>query len=253
MALDQVKKRYGLLGYPLGHSFSPAYFKQKFEKEGLLDYQYDLFEAQNLGEWIDWAKADGTIRGFNVTIPYKQSILNYLDEIDAHSRAIGAVNTVKIDNGCFIGFNTDVLGFKSCIDGLEGLPERGRVLVLGKGGGAAAVAYVWHDRGWAVDLLSGQEIRSMSESRNIDIADYQVIVNATPIGMYPHIHEKPPLAYAQLSSKHFVIDLIYNPEKTLFLALAEQQGARIQNGKKMLYAQAEASWKIWTGKMSEYK
>lgn len=242
-------KIYGLIGNPLGHSFSKKYFTEKFSKENLQDCEYQNFEIKDLRGEIPFIKANAEIAGLNVTIPYKSGIISFLDNITAVCEEINACNCIKVVNGKWTGFNTDVIGFeKSFIPHLQ--PHHKKALVLGTGGSSKAVAYV-------LDKLNIQFlfVSRNAESRDNAITydaisaklmeDFTIVINTTPVGMHPNVDRYPQLPYKFVSNKHYFFDLIYNPDETLFLSKAAQKGATIENGKDMLAIQAEESWKIW--------
>lgn len=242
-------KRYGLIGHPLGHSFSKAYFTEKFEREGL-DCEYLNFDLPSLDELREVTKQSN---GFNVTIPYKESIIPYLDDLDETAKEIGAVNTVKVlDDGRMIGYNTDVIGlntiFPRALPWADGvLPLRG-ALVLGTGGASKAVQYVLKKNNIPFHLVSRDPSKGhfTYDTLSPDITkEHLLIINATPVGMTPHINEAPLIPFEAITPQHVLFDLIYNPEETLFLRNGKVKGALTINGLSMLHAQAEASWEIW--------
>lgn len=239
-------KHYGLIGYPLGHSASATYFGKKFASQGI-EAEYTLYpiecieEVENLGD---------ALSGFNVTIPYKKAIIPYLTTITPQAAAVGAVNCVKIDsNGAMHGHNTDVIGIKATLAQYE--LNGKRALVLGTGGASVAVVYVLKELGMDVTVVS----RSAAEGVitygevSVEVIDATtLIVNATPVGMYPHTEEAPQLPYQALGKNHILFDLIYNPAVTKFLKLGAEQGATTIGGEEMFCCQAEASWDIWSAK-----
>ena len=247
---------YGLIGYPLSHSFSQKYFTEKFAKEGLVGYSYKNFPITNISELQNLLKQQPDLRGFNVTIPYKKQIMPYIDEMDAVAERTGAVNTVQVmRNGKDIylkGYNTDVYGFSRSLDewfttnGAE-LPVR--ALVLGTGGAAKAAVYALSRFNMAVHSVSRCEGANVYKTYDrldaADIADHPLIVNTTPLGMYPNAGECPAIPYQYLTEKHWLYDLIYNPEETLFMRKGLEQGASVRNGGRMLHLQADKAWKIW--------
>lgn len=241
---------YGLVGYPLTHSFSKRYFTKKFEKEGIKDAFYELFPLENIHEFPSLVLDKGLIlKGLNVTIPYKQQVIPFLDELDETAAAIEAVNTILIGDGKLRGYNTDVIGFEKTLENSTGLSKSGgSALVLGTGGASQAVQYVLNKRGIPFQLISrmsSENSRSYLELKGENLADYQIIINTTPLGMSPQTDACPDLDYEAIRPHHILIDLVYNPETTLFLARGKAKGATIYNGLKMLYEQAEAAWKIW--------
>ena len=242
---------YGLIGYPLGHSFSKAFFDDKFAREGLKTHSYTLFPLERIEQLEELLKAQPGLKGFNVTIPYKEAILSWLDEIDPVASAVGAVNTVKIkrdgDRSILSGYNTDVYGFR---ESLPVFPENidKKALVLGTGGASKAVKYVLEAAGWQVRLVSrtaGKGSFTYGELEPGIIQAHPLIVNTTPLGMYPLQDTFPPISYESLTSRHVLFDLVYNPEETRFLAKGREKGGRTENGLRMLHLQAERAWEIW--------
>ncbi len=245
-------KRFGLIGYPLSHSFSRKYFTHKFDVEGILDCKYDLFPIEAIEHLPKLLKDHPDLVGLNVTIPYKEQVLSYLDEIDESALKIGAVNTIKIEARKLIGYNTDVFGFEKTLRNfIEKHPSTPieRAMILGTGGASKAVAFV----------LDKMKIKYTSVSRsakkgqlNYDklgeshIKQIQLIINTTPLGTYPNVDSCPKIPYESLNEKHLLYDLVYNPEKTVFLIKGELEGAYILNGLEMLKGQAEKAWEIWT-------
>ncbi|HLZ85808.1 MAG TPA: shikimate dehydrogenase [Puia sp.] len=241
-------RRYGLIGYPLTHSFSQKYFTDKFEREGIKDCVYTNFPISSIEELPGLLK-DGSLCGLNVTIPYKQVVLPYLHGKSEVVEAIGACNCIRIDAGRLVGHNTDVVGFEQSL-----LPKLGshhrRALVLGTGGASKAVEYVLGKLGIAYRLVTrrprpGTDDLSYEEVDAALMASHTLIVNTTPLGMYPHVEECPSLPYEALGPGHYLFDLIYNPARTLFLRNGEARGAVVENGHEMLLLQAEESWRIW--------
>jgi shikimate dehydrogenase len=240
---------YGLIGKTLHHSFSRRYFSEKFRSENLSDSRYRNFEIKNLDEGIAELKINPELKGLNVTIPYKTGIIAFLDEISSECREINACNCIRIEAGKWIGYNTDVIGFeKSFIPFLK--PFQQKALILGTGGASNAVAFVLKKLNIDFLKVSRKQISSDSIISYQDISaetmkDYQVVINTTPVGTFPNVNECPDLPYEFITDKHYFFDLIYNPAKTLFLSLAEERGAFIENGDRMLMIQAEESWRIW--------
>jgi shikimate dehydrogenase len=237
---------FGLIGYPLTHSFSKKYFTQKFEKERMKDCRYELFSMVAINELINVLKYPG-LSGLNVTIPYKEKVLPFLDETDDVVKKIKACNCISIINGKLKGYNTDVEGFERSLKTLL-KPHHTHALVLGTGGAAKAVEFVL--RKLRIDLKYVSRKPSVNnysyeELTSAIIADHTLIINTTPLGMYPAITEAPPLPYEALAADHYLFDLTYNPEKSLFLQKGEERGAAIKNGYEMLVIQAEESWRIW--------
>ncbi len=242
-------REYGLIGYPLSHSFSQKYFTEKFLKEGIDDAVFHAFSIPAVTDVLDVLKQHPKLKGFAITIPYKKAIIPFLAEATPGVQQMGACNCVKIDDGKLKGYNTDVIGFeKSFIQHLQ--PHHTKALILGTGGAAAAVEYTLQKLGIGYAFVS----RTADNEKNIlgyaDITgdlllDYTVIINCTPLGTYPKTDEAPALPYQLLTAKHYLFDLVYNPPLTKFLQLGQQQGATIQNGYEMLVLQAEENWKIW--------
>ncbi len=242
-------KLYGLIGYPLGHSFSKKYFSEKFQREGLIDCRYELFPIPSIKDLPLVINSNPFLKGLNVTIPYKQQVLEYVTETTDPVKDIGAANTIKFVGDKLIAYNTDVIGFEnSFIKKLK--PAHKKALVLGTGGSSKAIQYVLKklNINFLLVTRSHQPSPGIINYSMIDetiMNDYRVIINCTPVGMYPNDKEYPQLPYQFISEKHYLFDLIYKPEKTLFLKKGEQMGAVVQNGYEMLIIQAEESWKIW--------
>lgn len=242
------KRLFGLVGYPLSHSFSPRYFAQKFTQEQINDAEYLAFEEADLHGFLSNSRTNERLIGFNVTIPYKEGIIPLLDSISEAASYIGAVNTVKRNsNGQLTGYNTDVMGFQ---DSLEPLlkAHHTKAMILGTGGAAKAVHYVLKQLNISPLLVSRRKGAGHVTYDQITpkmIENYPIIVNTTPLGMHPNTETFPALPYQAITPNHLAYDLVYNPEKTSFLDKAEQQGATIKNGLEMLHIQAEKSWKIW--------
>lgn len=242
--------KYGLIGYPLIHSFSRSYFNEKFQNEGI-DATYENFEIptiENLPEVID---SNPELKGLNVTIPYKEKVISYLDSVSPEARAIGAVNVIKVThNGgetTLKGYNSDVIGFTKSI---EPLLERWhkKALILGTGGASKAVDYGLRSLGLETVFVSRYERPGTIQYDKITpdvIREYNVIVNCTPVGMYPHVDECPKLPYEAMDNHTLLYDLIYNPDTTLFMKRGEDNGATVKNGLEMLLLQAFSSWEFW--------
>ncbi len=246
-----MKRLYGLIGYPLEHSFSPGYFKQKFAALGLNDAEYRLFPLKNIADFSSFLKDHTNLAGLNVTIPYKEKIMDYLDEIDPAAGEIGAVNTVQIsqksEKKYLKGFNTDFIGFRESIE-RKLQPSHRKALVLGTGGSSKAVVYALRLLNIPCQLVSRTAITGALSYQDLDaefLRDYQIIVNTTPLGMFPHINQAPEIPYHLLNNSHLLFDLIYNPEETRFLQKGKEQGAATVNGQEMLRLQADAAWEIW--------
>ncbi len=249
---------FGLLGKSLGHSFSKDYFTKKFSTLNL-DHIYQNIELDNIAEIIPFVKKNKNLKGFNVTVPYKEEIIPFLDEIDSVAKEVAAVNTVKIyENGMLKGFNTDVIGFESLLETTRlqdyKTTSDERALILGSGGASKAVQYVLKkknipfriaSRGFQLGVRSEELGVSYEEINSSGFSPYSVIINTTPVGMFPNVNECLELPYSTIEKRHVFIDLIYNPEETLFLNKARLKGASTYNGMKMLHEQAEAAWEIW--------
>lgn len=236
----------GLIGFPLSHSFSKKYFSEKFEQENIAGWQYELFPLETIEELPDLLAKNPSIVGLNVTIPYKEAVIPYLDEVD-ESAAFGAANTIKIEDGKLRGFNTDVYGFEESLKPLL-KTHHTAALVLGTGGAAKAVVSVLERLGIACTYVSRRPREGQFSYKNIDkniLEKHALIVNTTPLGMYPKVEFCPDLPYKNLSDKHLLYDLVYNPNVTTFLKNGKKRGAEIKNGLEMLYLQAERAWSIW--------
>ena len=241
-------KRFGLIGKRLGHSFSAKYFAEKFEREGLQGCDYSLYELPEI-ECVKEFMLTPDLVGFNVTIPYKQQIIPYLDALDAQAREVGAVNCVKIErDGRRVGYNTDVDGIRLSLDKLLGGEKVGSALILGTGGASQAVQYVLRERGINYKVVSrekGKADLTYDDLTQDVMATHRLIINASPVGMYPACDNCPNIPYAMLSGSHYLFDLVYNPLTTRFMELGAEQGAATLSGIDMLYAQAESAWRIW--------
>ncbi len=242
--------QYGLIGQQLSYSFSRKHFTEKFEQLGL-PLVYELFELPEIDVVQKLWAANPQLVGLNVTIPYKQLVMPYLDEISPAAQAIGAVNVIHLTSGKKIGYNTDVIGFEhSLMDLLSGAKPH-RALILGTGGAAKAVFYVLEKIGVEDILFVSRSPKQAHEISYTDLAatqhlgDHPLIVNSTPLGTYPDVETAPDLRYDQIGAQHYVFDLVYNPAETTFLKRAAANGASIQNGLPMLLGQAEAAWDIW--------
>ena len=249
MTWENTASLYGLIGYPLSHSFSKRYFTEKFIREEKAGHFYELFPLETIEALPDLLKQLPQLKGLNVTIPYKEMVIPFLDEIDAAAKSIGAVNTIKISNGKLKGFNTDVYGFEKSLLNIseEALPKQ--ALILGTGGAAKAVKYALAQSGIVASYVSrksGTDVLTYQDLNQDTLEKYKLIVNTTPLGMSPNIDSFPNIPYHYIGENHLCFDLVYNPEATLFLQKAQQRGAYILNGLEMLHLQAEKSWEIWT-------
>jgi shikimate dehydrogenase len=240
---------YGLIGYPLSHSFSKKYFENKFEKEGLTNCRFKNFSISSVDELKNIIACNPELKGLAVTIPYKQEVLKFLHSSQI-PEGLNACNCIKIEEGKLTGFNTDYIGFEKSFSPLL-KPHHTSALVLGNGGATEAVVFVLKHLGITFKIVSrklhsGSDL-TYEQVTEILINETPVIINTTPLGMYPKVDDCPLIPYHAVSVKHFLYDLIYNPGKTLFLKKGEQQGAAIKNGADMLALQAEENWKIWNG------
>lgn len=244
------EKLYGLLGYPLVHSFSQNYFNQKFESENI-DAEYINFEIPDVGMLMEVVAENENLNGLNVTIPYKEQVIPFLDEIDPAASEVGAVNVIKFIRGKdglrLKGYNSDIIGFTDSIKSLL-KPHHQSALVLGTGGAAKAVSYSLRKLGLEVQLVSRRKSANTlvyEELTKNDLKTHKVIVNTTPLGMYPNVDTCPDIPYRYLTSQHLCYDLIYNPDETLFMKNSRLAGAQVKNGLEMLLLQAFASYSIW--------
>ncbi len=244
-------KLYGLLGKTLKHSFSKSYFTQKFATENRSDYRYENFELETINQLPQLIEQHSELCGLNVTIPYKEEVIPFLDVQNEIVQKIKACNCIKITNGKLHGFNTDVIGFKLSLEkGLQ--PQHQKALVLGTGGAAKAVHYALELLGIDFTIVSRTKkegILSYEDLNKEIMQEHLLIINTSPVGMFPKVDEAPQIPYEFITSNHYLFDLVYNPEKTLFLQKGEERGALICNGYEMLVLQAEESWRIWN---SEY-
>lgn len=240
-------RRFGLLGYPLTHSFSQKYFTEKFAQLGLNDCVYENYSLKDISELQGVLETQTDLRGLNVTIPYKKQVLEFLTDVNEVVAKIGACNCINIKDGKRTGYNTDVVGFEQSLRPFL-QPHHKKALVLGTGGASAAVVYVLEKLGIPFQYVSraASEIAvSYNEVDEAMLAAHQLIINTTPAGMYPNVDQCPGIPYQYLSSQHHLYDLIYNPAETKFLEKGRLQGATTQNGQEMLILQAEESWRIW--------
>lgn len=244
-------QKYGLLGYPLGHSFSKDYFNQKFEAENI-DAKYVNFEIPNIKDIKNVLKENPELRGLNVTLPYKEQVIPFLDDLDGDARVIGAVNVIKFVGTRFggtklVGYNSDILGFKRSIEPLLNDTHR-KALILGTGGASKAVFQGLKQLGVEATLVSRKHKEGCITYEDITadtMRERTVIVNTTPLGMFPNINSCPNIPYDCLTSGHLLYDLLYNPDETLFMKRGKEYGAATKNGLEMLLLQAFAAWEIW--------
>lgn len=239
---------FGLIGFPLSHSFSEKYFAAKFEREGRSDCWYRLFPLSSLSELDALLSAHPDLEGLNVTIPYKKDILPYLHDTSCLPSGLPACNCIRIRDKRLQGFNTDWSAFAGSLQPML-RPHHTKALILGNGGATAAVVYALAQLGIAHTIVSraskpGSSLTYATLNRSV-MEEHTLIINTTPLGMYPHTEQSPAIPYQYLGSEHLLYDLVYNPAKTRFLQKGEERGAAIKNGEEMLVLQAEESWKIW--------
>ena len=244
-------EKYGLIGYPLGHSLSISYFNQRFQDEGI-DAVYENFEIPSIEALDEVIGANPELKGLNVTIPYKEKVIPYLDSITPEARAIGAVNVIKVThegrNTKLKGFNSDVIGFTKSIEPMLEKKWHKKALILGTGGASKAINFGLRHLGLETVFVSRYERPDTIQYDKITpdvVKEYNVIVNCTPLGMYPKTEECPQLPYEAMDSHTILYDLIYNPDETLFMKRGAQYGAQTKNGLEMLLLQAFASWEFW--------
>ena len=238
--------KFGLIGKDIDYSFSKTYFNKKFENLNI-DAVYENFDIDNILKIKSILNREKNLQGLNVTIPYKESIIEFLDQLDQTAKAVGAVNTIKIVNNKFYGYNTDVFGFMSALFPLLEKHHQ-KALVLGSGGASRAICYALKSFDIDFKVVSRQPTKNQIHYTDIDkktINSHYLIINCTPLGTYPNIDESPDIPYAYLNQKHFLFDLVYNPKVSTFLAQGKSQKAKICNGYDMLKFQAEKAWQIW--------
>ena len=243
--------KYGLIGYPLGHSFSISYFNQKFADEGI-NAKYENFEIENIDQLQEVLDINPDLRGLNVTIPYKEKVIEYLDSITPEAQSIGAVNVIRVTHeGKKIklkGYNSDVIGFTKSIEPMLDKKWHQKALILGTGGASKAINYGLKSLGLETVFVSRYQRPGTIQYEQITpevVREYNVIVNCTPLGMYPHTDECPLLPYEAMDYHTILYDLIYNPDETLFMKRGREHGADVKNGLEMLLLQAFASWEFW--------
>lgn len=246
--------KYGLIGYPLGHSFSISYFNQKFADEGI-NARYENYEIQSIDMLTEILDKTPNLRGLNVTIPYKEKVISYLDSITPEARAIGAVNVIRVthqgNKTTLKGYNSDVIGFTKSIEPMIDKKWHKKALILGTGGASKAINFGLKSLGLETVFVSRYERPGTIQYNKITpevVKEYNVIVNCTPVGMFPHTDECPPLPYEAMDYHTILYDLIYNPDQTLFMQRGAEYGADVKNGLEMLLLQAFASWEFWNGK-----
>lgn len=242
-------RRFGIIGRPLGHSASAAYFTDKFKREGVTDCIYERYELASVAEFPALLAERPDLCGLNVTIPYKRAVIPYLDTLSHEAASIGAVNCIRrTPDGRLTGYNTDLAGLRAALDELLGAEEVAQALVLGTGGASQAVQYALTEREIPFSLVSRDAAKGNYTYDNLPcevVEENRLIINATPVGTYPAADEAPRIPYGYLTPQHRLLDLVYNPPLTRFLDYGRRRGARILNGRTMFLTQAEASWRIW--------
>lgn len=241
-------RKFGLIGYPLGHSFSKKYFSEKFEKEQIEDCQYELYEIPQAGELKKILQDNPELEGINVTIPYKQDVIGMMDDLDEACAEIGAVNCIQLKNGRLKGYNTDYIGFRDSLTNWLG--KAPNALVLGTGGASKAVKHAFKDLGvefLAVSRTAGENVITYADLLTDPgiLQKYKLIVNTTPLGTYPKVEGMPAIPIEQLGPGHFIYDLVYNPSETSLMKAGISRGGNAKNGMEMLVLQAEAAWQLW--------
>lgn len=245
--------KFGLIGKSLKHSFSKQYFEKKFREQGLENYSYDLFEINAIEDLKTIIAENEGLQGLNVTIPYKESVIPFLDELSPEAKEIGAVNCIHFEKNKRVGYNTDAYGFSQSIKPFLDTNHQ-RALILGTGGASKAVAYSLKKVGVEIYFVTLSLVKKTgstffySEINALVMDAFKLIINTTPLGTFPKIDECPPLPYHLFTPQHLVYDLVYNPEQSLFLKQAKQQGSITVNGLSMLQLQAEKNWEIWNTK-----
>ncbi len=245
-------KTFGLLGKTLSHSFSKKYFTEKFERDGLNEHVFELFEIPVIEDFPQLIENKSPLAGMNVTIPYKEQVIHYLDRLDSSARSVGAVNVIKfVEDGKLIGYNSDFYGFKQSLINtydLYKMPLPASALILGTGGAAKAVMAALKDLGITFLVVSRDKAKGDLNYQDLDkevILGSLLIINSSPVGTYPKTEEFPHIPYQFLTSQHLLFDLVYNPEMTTFMKKGETFGAKTKNGLEMLHLQAEKAWEIW--------
>ena len=242
----------GLIGYPLVHSFSKKYFKEKFDNENIKNVSYQNYELKNINELKSLIKRNSDLRGLNVTIPYKEKVIKYLDKIDEKYLNIGAVNVIKIIDNKLFGINTDYEAFKITLKEWLDNSFNSKALILGTGGSSKSVSLALKELNIDHNFVSRKKrknVFSYEELFDIKIfSNYKLIINTTPLGMYPKINLLPNIPYRLITKNYYLYDLVYNPETTRFLEKGKRKGAKIKNGLEMLHLQAELSWNYWNQK-----
>lgn len=242
-------RTFGIIGYPLSHSFSQKYFTEKFERLSIHDAHYNVYPLKSIDEFKELIKSETSLKGLNVTIPYKRAVIKYIDQLDPVAKEIGAINVIKFTPDGMIGFNSDYYGFLNSLKKWIG-DTMPKALVLGTGGASAAVAAALKTLNIAFHFVSRDAkpnaFTYSQLQQNPDlIVEHQLIINTSPVGMHPTVAEAPQIPYDVLTGNHFLYDLVYNPEETLFMKKGAKHGAKVKNGLEMLHLQAEKAWEIW--------
>jgi|688.fasta_scaffold12895_5 shikimate dehydrogenase len=245
-----MEKKFGLIGSTVSHSFSKSYFDEKFFREGLRDYHYDLYPLQTVEELKKLLNENPELCGLNVTVPYKEKVMKFLSDIDNDAKKIGAVNVIKIQNGKLVGYNTDSDAFYETLEKWFPKIENAKALVLGSGGSSKAVRQALRKLSIPFQIVSREKTSGDLTYQELEqngslLTATPLIINTTPLGMSPDANAFPPINFELINSTHYVYDLIYNPARTVFLQKAEMRGANIKNGLEMLHIQAEKAWAIW--------
>jgi shikimate dehydrogenase len=245
-----MEKKFGLIGATVSHSFSKSFFDEKFFREGLRDYHYDLYPLGTVEDLKKLLLDNPELSGLNVTVPYKEQVIKLLNDIDSEAKKIGAVNVIKIQNGKLKGFNTDSDAFYETLEKWFPKIENASALILGSGGSSKAVRQALKKLNIPFKTVSrekgnGDYTYTELEQNSQPITEASLIINTTPLGMSPETNAMPPISYELINAHHYVYDLIYNPARTMFLQKAEMRGATIKNGLEMLHIQAEKAWAIW--------
>jgi len=247
--LLSISKLYGLIGYPLSHSFSRKYFTDKFSREQITGCQYELFPIVSIDLLPELLASFPNLQGLNVTIPYKQQVIPFLSSLDEGAAAVGAVNVIKIEGKQLKGYNSDVYGFETSLQSFlhENHAQPEHALILGSGGAAKAVKFVLQKLNIPFSIASRkpQADQIDYEEINVRIEEFPLIINTTPLGMAPNVDDYPDLNYSKMGSRHLLYDLVYNPETTAFMKLGQAKGIPVKNGLDMLFGQAEKAWEIW--------
>ncbi|HWY09758.1 MAG TPA: shikimate dehydrogenase [Bacteroidia bacterium] len=245
--------QFGLIGKSLSHSFSKKYFEEKFKKENLINFSFTNFELNSISEFENIIKQNPQLKGVSVTVPYKEQIIPFINELSSEAKEIGAVNCINFVNGKSIGYNTDVFGFKTSIKPfLE--PKHNRALIFGTGGSSKAIAYALKQIGVDYFFVTSSQIKKntnaffYSELSEIILSQFLLLINCTPVGMFPDINKTSNIPFDFVTEDHLAYDLIYNPTETVFLKNCKEKGAITINGYSMLQLQAEKAWEIWNQK-----